>query len=369
MEALLSLFFTFAIVVLSFGFAALMMLVTVGFTAGMIYWRLKNGGGIVISVPSLVFPVVPVAPPPKPRHVKVSTCSACGASRTTPTKTAYMYCDCCGQLMDWDFRAAMSDRRSKAPGPAYEALLRKYAPALQQARGDGEKAAYEEIQKTLWEAYAKACPAALSPRIGDPRYRERWVAWSAKSQAEQDLNPRTAATLEAQTRATQQLVWDRSNPFQPRAELTSFHKLLDAVADHQTAVCDVLEESGLLEDHPDHVANDVMRKMGLSVFVQGWMAYVPPSEHDALLKKTGLDGEYVEPQAADLTKGTCPQCTAPLEVPANAKRVVCESCGHNVLVKGGHLPCHGCGASIDIPDHGKDFNCPKCDLYVARIGL
>jgi hypothetical protein len=92
-------------------------------------------------------------------------------------------------LGDWDFRAAMSDRRSRAPGPAYERLLAQLGPRIAAAKASGDPEAYEAVQREMWEAYAAACPAACPPRIGDARYRPAWVAWSAKSQALQDLDP------------------------------------------------------------------------------------------------------------------------------------------------------------------------------------
>jgi len=43
--------------------------------------------------------------------VKQVTCSACGAPKRLPSKTAYLYCDHCGALVDYDFRLANSDPR------------------------------------------------------------------------------------------------------------------------------------------------------------------------------------------------------------------------------------------------------------------
>jgi hypothetical protein len=38
--------------------------------------------------------------------VKKVDCSRCGAPKRLPSKTAYLYCDHCGSLVDYDFRLA-----------------------------------------------------------------------------------------------------------------------------------------------------------------------------------------------------------------------------------------------------------------------
>ncbi len=380
MEALISLLFTAVIMVVTVGFALLMFALTIGLTVGIIYFNLKNGGTVVVSSPFLALAQQAAAAnqgnmagaPARTRHVKVTSCSACGGSPTRPPKTAYVYCEYCGQLMDWDFQAAMADRRSKKPGPVYEGLVRAKAPKLQEARAAGDVDTYTQIQRELYDKYAELCPAALSPRIHDEKYRKRWLDWTAKNQALQDLDPSTQKAFADQQAATAALVWDRSNPFQPKVEVESFWRLMDAVIEFQTRASDLVVREGLIDSHPDQISEDILRKMGLSVMVQGWMQYLPPSEHDPLLKKTGLDGEYIEPPEVDLTKGECPSCAKPLEVHPDAKRVVCEACGHTIAVGGGELPCNCCGAPIVIPgpESGEaGVSCSRCDLYIPRIGL
>ncbi len=200
-------------------------------------------------------------------------------------------------------------------------------------------------------------------------YRDKWVKWTAHSQTVQDLDPACAATFAAQQQATGALRWDRSNPFQPKAEPNSFEALLEAVLAHQKQVVDTLEAEDLLASHPDHPDADVFRRIGVAAFVQGWLPFLAPAQHQPLLERTGLDGEYIQPPKVDLTNGTCPSCGSALEVPANAQRVVCVACGHGVSVTGGTLPCLGCGADLEIPPDADDVACSYCDTHVRRIGL
>ncbi|MFT4627368.1 MAG: hypothetical protein ACI8PZ_006052 [Myxococcota bacterium] len=338
---------------------------------GIVAYRLATGSATLVVQGPLAHALAASTPRqlPTTNRVKVGSCPSCGASRTTPSGSAYVYCDCCGQLMDWDFRAAMSDRRSKAPGPAYERLVAQLRPRMEAAKSAGDRDAYTLVQAELWERYATLCPAACPPRVGDPRYRAAWVTWSARSQATQDLDPGCQQSFAEQQQATNALLWDRSNPMQPKAQLGSYRQLLEAVLHHQQQVVDVLERDGLLAEHPDRASGDLFRKIGTAAFVQGWLPYLPQSEHQATLDRTGLAGEYLEPTPIDLTCGTCPSCAAALEVRSDAKRVVCLGCGHSVAVGGGSLPCHGCGGTIDVPPTGAAYTCPFCDLRLERIGL
>lgn len=371
-----------AIVLVSLAISAIVTIVTIVITlvaslipvviTAFVLWQVLNGKrAVVVSGPLVDALAVSsgAAALPKLDLVKVTTCSACGAPRSTPSRSAYVHCDQCGQLTDWDFKAAMADTRSKAPGPAYEALLARATKGLTAAKEAGDRDRYEAIQRELWTEYARACPAACPPRVGDDVYRKKWVDWTAKSQTLQDLDDGCAATFAAQQKATGALQWDRSNPFQPKAEPKSFDALLEAVLAHQKQVVDTLEREDLLSSHPDRPEGDVFRRIGTAAFVQGWLPFLPPAQHDPLLERTGLSGEYIQPPKVVLTSGACPSCSAPLEVPANAKRVVCIACGHGVSVTGGMLPCLGCGATIEIPADADDVACTYCDTHVRRIGI
>ena len=352
------------------GIAAVSTIVPVVIVLAVVYAVTRNGGRVggpqlVVSGPLVDLAVAAAAKPVAIGRVKVTTCRACGAHRTTPSASAYVHCDQCGQLGDWDFRAAMTDRRSRAPGPAYEQLLARLGPRLAAAKASGDADAYTAVQAELWEAYAAACPAACPPRIGDPRYRAKWVAWTAAAQTLQDLDAGCAATFAAQQAATARLVWDRSNPFQPVAEPTSFDALLEAVLNHQRTVIQTLVAADRLQQHPDRPEPEVFTAIGVSAFVQGWLPYLPKHRHEGLLQRTGLAGTYIEPPAVALKSGPCPCCGAPLEAPASARRVVCVACGHAVAAGEGELPCLGCGAPIRIPAAGPAA-CSYCDLRLER---
>lgn len=354
--ALLSTLFVIVFTVVMVGVSVVVSLLSVLLPIGLMVW-------VFSQIQTTPIAVAPEGPP----IVKRTVCRGCGAPKVKRTLSAYVYCDYCGELCDWDFRAALADRRSKQPGPAYEQILARTRTALDAARTAGDAVAYETVQKQIWEAFAAACPAALSPRIGDARYRERWIAFSAAHTTAAELDPACKATFDAQQAATRALQWDRSNPFQPRAVTSTFWPLVDAVNANQKAWAQIAEDRGLLDRHPDHPTADLLRRMGTSAFVQGWVPFLTKADADLLLESTGLSGEYVRVEPKPVRDGKCPACAAPLEVVDGAKRVLCHACGHLAGVGGGSLPCHGCGAPIELPASGALFACPNCEAELRMM--
>ena len=76
------------------------------------------------------------------------TCPTCSAPRTRPLTSAYVYCDCCGQLEDFDVSLALAQPLVQ-PGPIYERLLAQVAPELAAARDRGDVDAYRAVQRRL----------------------------------------------------------------------------------------------------------------------------------------------------------------------------------------------------------------------------
>ncbi len=59
--------------------------------------------------------------------IKLTRCPSCHATKAQRSPTTYVYCDFCGVLADFDFQLAISDTRSKLPGPQYEELRARLA--------------------------------------------------------------------------------------------------------------------------------------------------------------------------------------------------------------------------------------------------
>ncbi len=334
-----------------------------------VWKRVQEGKAtLVVSGPLAAVLAAQAAPKPAgPQFVKRTRCRSCGAPKVQRSLNAYVYCDFCGLLIDWDFQACLADKRSRLPGPTYEALMRSLAPKLSAAKAANDRDAYRAAQLTIWEAYATACPAALPPRVGDPAFRKQLVAWQADSQTDLDFDPEVAASFARQNAAVATLAWDRQNPFQPKVQPGSFDNLLEAVLAHQRTTTDKLEAGGWMARHPDHPTVELFQHMGVSALVQGWIPCFKEGETERVLVKTGLKGDYDELQPQALRSGPCPSCGAGLQVVEGAKRVLCQSCGHLAGAGTGTLACHGCNAQVTLPEQGNLFNCPHCEAELRMM--
>jgi hypothetical protein len=74
--------------------------------------------------------VLAILAPPQPGFVKRCSCVVCGAPKKLPTVTAYVYCDYCASLIDYDLRRA--GEGDTAPDPAYAATVNSTQAAARQ---------------------------------------------------------------------------------------------------------------------------------------------------------------------------------------------------------------------------------------------
>ena len=123
-------------------------------------------------------------------YVKRVDCPSCGGPKKLASASAYVYCDYCGALADFDFSRACSDASMAVPGPEYAKLVNGLQPQLKAALQAGDRESYRALQRQIFEAYATACPRALSHRISDPDYRANLVDFMAAQQRGQRLRSR-----------------------------------------------------------------------------------------------------------------------------------------------------------------------------------
>jgi Zn finger protein HypA/HybF involved in hydrogenase expression len=70
------------------------------------------------------------------QFVKRCRCTVCGAPKKLTSVTAYVYCDYCGSLADFDLHRACEG--STLPGPEYRSLVNGVQPQLKAARAAGD---------------------------------------------------------------------------------------------------------------------------------------------------------------------------------------------------------------------------------------
>jgi LSD1 subclass zinc finger protein len=154
-----------------------------------------------------------------------------------------------------------------------------------------------------------------------------------------------------------------------RVHPQGFEAMCNAVFAQQEHLHRLNESRGVYAMHPDGAPGDLQKRIGFSMFVQGWMPMLDEASVQSLLARTGLGAEYVESDPPKGDDALCASCGAPLTVFPGAKRVVCERCGHRLEVAGERLSCRGCGSPIAPPEGATNFACPHCKAPLQRIQM
>jgi hypothetical protein len=298
-----------------------------------------------------------------------SRCPSCGAAKSRPAATAYVYCDFCGALADYDFRKAC-ELPQQLPGPAYERLMSALQPQAEAALAAGDRSRHLEVQRKLFDAWVTACPNAVPPRCGDPAFRRAYVEYLAAGATFAAFDPQVRELAAATLRATTALKWITRGK-RTIVDADGFATLLDAVLAQVEHVPADPAAAGL-PPSPDGAPLHLLRRMTHALFVQGWLPYLDEKSARDLLARTGLAQEYVTAQAADGMPTTCGHCKTTVTVLAEAHHAVCEGCGHRLRVDR-RLDCDGCGHDFLLDDDALDDRgageCPFCRRRIERIGI
>ena len=301
------------------------------------------------------------------QFIKRVNCSQCGAPKSLPSTTAYLYCDYCGALMDYDFRLANANTNAGLTNTVFHRLMALVQAPMAQARVRGDRDGCRELYCQVFSQWIQECPMAVSPRAKtDKAFRDQLVAYLAESAVTKDFDPRQApldAKMEALVASFQRIptpggAWMVSGDFWSYAGLFKQEMELTYALLHQTGV-DALD--------PDKPPSGVAIRMEYSTFCQGWLPHLSPDDGERLLKMFGLDAEYEEmkPQPTDSRK--CGACGTVLHILVGARKVVCETCGFTIDVGSEALPCRKCGALLSFPVSADHLLCPYCSTDIRRI--
>ena len=292
--------------------------------------------------------------------VRKARCPACGAARSTPTESAYLYCDYCGQLMDLD----LERYRAQAPVPSdeYRALEASLEPRLEAARRARDREALMAAYRILKDRWLTEMAPLYSPRVKDPDFRARYVEYLAYQAVVADLSERLAACAErlAEANAGFELV-ERGGRYVVRAAT------LWPIIDAQRVAADVyLDElrsfPGAVAD-PDDAPLAVTGQLGRWLYVAGFMTMVDDDTAQELLRRTGLTASYERVPDPELHQVFCGHCGARHQRPAGAHRILCERCGRHASVGTG-ATCHACGAPVTLGLGRRDATCSHCSATV-----
>src|SRR5512147_2715362 len=79
------------------------------------------------------------------RFIKRVSCPQCGAPKSRPSTTAYIYCDYCGSLMDYDFRMANANTNAGITNTVYHRIIATVQVPLAQSKAVGNREAVRII--------------------------------------------------------------------------------------------------------------------------------------------------------------------------------------------------------------------------------
>jgi LSD1 subclass zinc finger protein len=299
--------------------------------------------------------------------VKQVTCPACGAPKRLPSKTAYLYCDHCGALVDYDFRLANSGTNAGLTNTVFHRLIAPVQPDLDRARAAGDAGRYRELLLRVYTEWLRECPQAASPRAGsDEAFRDRMAAYLAESQLRKDFDPGLAA-LEGQLNAVIATLQRRPNGTGPWLVSDGIWQVAAMFKELIDQGYRMLGAAGVLAMDPDEAPPGVAVRMEYSTFCQGWIPHLPPAGAGRLLAIFGLTGEYARVDVTGAVTKNCGRCGDKLHTLPGANAVVCESCGTKLDIAGGEVPCRNCGAPLSFPVGASGIECPYCHTGTHRI--
>ena len=310
--------------------------------------------------------VMTLLAPPQPGFVKRCTCPTCGAPKQLPAATAYVYCDYCASLADFDLRLACEG--DTLPGPAYVALVNGSQAEAKAAVAAGDHGAYRAVQERIFQAYLEHVPMAVSHRArNDQDYRRAYVRYMAEAAVARAFDPASQA-LEAEMQQRVRSLQYSGNMLSPTVSPDSFWPMYSTLEKQVELTRAQYRSAGLGEIDPDR-SEHLLGKIAWSGFCQGWLGLLPPDAAAQLLERTGLTSEYVPVTAADGQPRHCGGCGAQFTALPGARALVCDGCGRTLHLGDAEIPCAACGATMTLPAGADETSCPFCQALVRRSGI
>lgn len=304
---------------------------------------------------------------PRAQFVKKTTCHNCGGAKTLAPKTAYVYCDFCGSLTDYDFQKACENPQANMPGPAYEELVRQTNDDAALARNTKDREKFLEIQRRLFDRWVDLCPNAVSPRAKkDENYRKELVEYMAQTAAINEFDDKYREFAETVRQQSIALKWDGMFP-KMTVQSDTFWPLYATVKDQLEYSYTLLRAQGVLDMHPDDAPESLQRRMTWSMFCQGWLPTLKPEDSEKMIADAGLKGEYSRLEPVETSVRHCGGCGGELQMVKGAKVMICEDCGTKVDVGNPEVNCKNCAGMISFPVGMNRLQCPYCKSEAQRM--
>jgi DNA-directed RNA polymerase subunit RPC12/RpoP len=299
--------------------------------------------------------------------VKQVDCTVCGAAKRLPSRTAYLYCDHCGALIDYDFRAANLGTNAGITNTVFHALVAPQQAALNAARAAGDMDLYRSLYRPVYAEWLRQCPQAASPRFQqDPEFRERMIDYVTECSVRRDFDPHLAE-LDRQQQAATATLRRIPNGSGPWLVSDGFWDMAEIFMRHMRETYQMLEREGVLAMDPDQAPPGVPLRMEYSYFCQGFITHMRPADGERMLALFGLTGEYRTADFSGTVMKKCGGCGQDLPTVPGAKVVICEFCGRKLDIGSGDVPCQTCGALLAFPAGVGRMPCPYCASRTFRM--
>jgi LSD1 subclass zinc finger protein len=300
-------------------------------------------------------------------YVKQVECTRCGAAKQLPSKTAYLYCDHCGSLVDYDFRAGNFGTNAALTNQVFACLIAPVKNELDKAIVLGDRDRYRQLMYPVYTEWVRQLPMAVSPRANsEDDFRQQTIRYIVEGMVCRDFTPellKVSDELKAATNRVQRIpqpggdwqvdehIWEVAALYKKQMEMTY----------------DVVAKAGLLELEPERTPVDIQMRMEYSYFCQNWLPKIPPADVDRFLGFFGLRAEYRKADITTADTRKCGNCGDELKTVPGAQAVVCESCGKKLDIAGGEVPCQQCGAPLSFPVGVSAITCPYCKAATHRV--
>jgi hypothetical protein len=298
--------------------------------------------------------------------VKKVNCSRCGARKQLPSRTAYLYCDRCGCLVDYDFRLANADTNAGLSNTVFHRLMAPFQAQAQQARSARDADGYRTVMRGVFTQWIRQCPEAVSPRARDDEdFRGRMIDYLVESSLCKDFDPALTA-LEERLNVLTASLQRIPRPGQPWLASDGIWEVAVSFRALMEATYRQLETEGVLALDPDRAPPGVPLAMEYSTFCQAWLPHLQAADAQRLLSMFALSGEYARVDLTGAVTRRCGGCGGELVSLPEAEAVVCQGCGRRLDLSGGQSPCQGCGAALCFPGGVSRLNCPYCQSTTHR---
>ncbi|MFI5960490.1 hypothetical protein [Cryptosporangium sp. NPDC051539] len=297
--------------------------------------------------------------------VKRVDCPQCGAPKQLPSTTAYLYCDHCGSLVDYDFRAANAGSNSGLTNTVFHHLLAPVQVHLRLARAAGDVGRYRQLYAGVYAAWLRECPQAVSPRArNDEQFRDGMIRYLVESTVCKDFDAELSA-LEQHLNIAISALRRIPRGAEPWLVDVGIWPVAERFRQFMEATYLRLEAAGVLALDPDESPPGIPLRMEYSTFCQAWIPHLLPADAERLLSGFGLHAEYTQVAVPTVSR-CCGGCGNAMVTLPTARVVVCEACGRRVDVAGGECSCRSCGALIYFPAGVTRLPCPACRALTLR---